>query len=560
MRHPTRRLKRLSVRTALVLMVLALMPAAAAASPVVPTRPVSAAEVTTNVVQSVPQSFLGFSMNVEEMEDFTNAPQDAAFSNIIDNVLNTNGNGPFVLRLGGTYVDSAYWNADESLVLPMYQANPAFSVYLNQAWMNSLANIVQQTGSKVILNVNGEAHSPQMATDFIQDAEQTLPAGSLSAVAIGNEPDDYNNPIIPVARNAAWARGLTPAAYASIFGNYARALHGTVGTIPLAGPETTGALSGWTSTLLQRDPGQVGLVTSHVYPLNACATPGSATYPAVSKYLQSSLVQETTSSLGYLEQLADNLHLPYRVTELGSGTCGGVNGVNNTFATSLWVINQLFSFMSAGLDGVNVHLRADTPNTAIEQNPYLTSGLQAEPLLYGLAAFADALEPNDVLTEVTGQIQPNVSVWSVYGSQGWHLVLVNTSSSSQLVDLTVPATGQMALTPLSAPAPWSSQVTFGGQTITPTGNWSGPLGVTDVQPSGGVYPVVLAPDSAAIAEVSAAPGTTVSAAIKRHTTAKRHMTAKRPTKARRRSDGIRTRRSADNRAGKTASRRARAAS
>jgi hypothetical protein len=515
------RVTRASLRLAAGLLALLLIPATAAASPVVPGRPVSAADITTDLVHAVPQSFLGFSMNVEEMEDFTNPPEDSAFTSIINNLLNTNGNGPFVLRLGGTYIDSSYWDGDEGLVLPMYQANPAFSVYLNQAWMNSLANVVQQTGSKVILNVNAEAHAPQMASDFVADAERTLPAGSLIAVAIGNEPDDYNNPIIPVARNASWARGLTPATYASIFGNYARALHGTVAGIPLAGPETTGAQSSWTATLLQRNAGQVGLVTSHVYPLNACATPGSSTYPTVFRYLQSSLVQDTTTSLGYLMQMAANLDLPYRVTELGSGTCGGVYGVNNTFATSLWLVNQLFSFMSAGVDGVNVHLRADTPNTAIEQNPNLTSGLQAQPLLYGLAAFADALEPNDVLTAITGQLQPNVSVWAVYGSEGWHLVLVNGSSSSQLVDLTVPATGQMTLTPLSAPAPWSGQVTFGGQTITPAGTWSGALETTDVQPSNGVYPVVLTPDSAVVADVSAAPGTTITAAIKRHTTAER---------------------------------------
>jgi hypothetical protein len=329
-RRPTRRLTRTSLRMAAGLVGLLLVPAVATASPVVPSRPVSAADVTTTLVQTVPQSFLGLSMNVEEMEDFTNPPEESAFTSIINNVLNTNGNGPFVLRLGGTYVDSSYWNGDESLVLPMYQANPAFSVFLNQAWMNSLASVVQQTGSKVILNVNAEAHAPQMASDFIQDAEQTLPAGSLSAVAIGNEPDDYNNPIIPVARNAAWARGLTPATFASIFGNYARALHRTVGSIPLAGPESTGGESNWTSTLLQHDSGQVGLVTSHIYPLNACATPGSSTYPAVTKYLQNSLVQDTTASLQSLLQIADNLHLPYRVTELGSGTCGGLAGVNNT--------------------------------------------------------------------------------------------------------------------------------------------------------------------------------------------------------------------------------------
>jgi len=519
-RRPMGRPARRSLCLAAGLLGLLLVPAVATASPVVPSRPVSDADITTTLVRAVPHSFLGFSMNVEEMEDFTNPPEDNAFTSIINNVLNTNGNGPFVLRLGGTYVDSSYWAGDESLVLPMYQANPAFSVFLNQAWMDSLANVVQQTGSKVILNVNAEAHSPQMASDFILDAEQTLPAGSLIAVAIGNEPDDYNNPIIPVARNAAWARGLTPSTFASIFGTYARALHKTVGDIPLAGPESTGGESNWTSTLLQHDAGQVGLVTSHVYPLNACATPGSSTYPAVVKYLQSSLVEGTTASLQSLMQLADNLHLPYRLTELGSGTCGGLSGVNNTFATSLWIVNQLFSFMSAGLDGVNVHLRADTPNTAIEQNPDLTSGLQAEPLLYGLAAFADALEPNDVLTKVTGQIQPNVSVWAVYGSEGWHLVLVNGSSSSQLVDLSVPATGTMTLKALSASSPWSSQVTFAGQTITPAGTWSGALDTTEVQPSNGVYQVVLAPASATVADVSAAPGTTITAALKRHTTAK----------------------------------------
>jgi hypothetical protein len=184
--------------------------------------------------------------------------------------------------------------------------------------------------------------------------------------------------------------------------------------------------------------------------------------------------------------------------------------------------------MSAGLDGVNIHLRGDTPNTAIEHNPNLTSGLQAEPLLYGLAAFADALEPNDVLTAVTGQIQPNVSVWAVYGSEGWHLVLVNGSSSTQLIDLTVPATGAMTLTPLSAPSPWSNQVTFGGQTITPQGTWSGALDTTEVQPSNGVYPVVLGPASATIADVSAAPGTTITAAIKRHTKVKKKSIRQKP--------------------------------
>ncbi|MGH2844128.1 MAG: hypothetical protein ACRDKL_11180 [Solirubrobacteraceae bacterium] len=516
MRHALRGLTLPILAAAAAVLVVALgAPVAAADPPVLPGEQVSSAAVSTNLVRTVPQSFLGFSMNVEEMEDYTQLP---AFTAIINNVLNTSasGNGPFVLRLGGTYVDSSYWDGEESQVLPMFQAAPAFAVQLDQNWMNSLANVVRQTGSKVILNVNAVAHDPQMATDFVRDAEQTLPAGSLMDVAIGNEPDNYNNPIIPVARNDAWSRGLTPATYASLFGSYARVLHTNFPGLGLAGPESTGSWSRWTSTLLQKQAGKVGLVTSHVYPLNACAPAGSAQYPALDTYLQSSLVTQTTQSLQYLLSLAQNLGLPYRLTELGSGTCGGVDGVNNTFVTSLWVINQLFSFVSAGLDGVNIHLRANAPNTALAQSSATASGLQPEPLLYGLAAFASALEPGDALTQVTGTLQPDVNVWALYGSEGWHLALVNTSSSPQLVDLSLPAAGQMAVTPLSAPAPSSTSVSFGGQTITPGGSWSGPLQQTDVQPSGGSYPVLLGPDSAAIADVAALPGTTITASAEEH--------------------------------------------
>ena len=542
---------------ALASVALLLTPGSASAQSVVAGRPVSTVSVTTNEVAAIPKSFLGFSMNVEEMEGFTNLP---AFDSILNNLLNTDavGNGPFVLRLGGTYVDSSYWENDESQVLPIYQANPAFTVTLNQAWMNSLASTVQQTGSKVILNVNAVAHDPNMAADEIADAEQTLPKGSLLAVAIGNEPDDYNNPIIPVARSQSWARSLTPANYASLFANYARTLRARFPGITLAGPEATGASTDWTSELLQRDAGLVGLATSHVYPLNACAVPGQEAYPTIAKYLQNWLYQSATQGLSNLLTLAQRLHISYRLTELGSGTCGGVSGVNNTFATSLWVINQLFSFVSAGLDGVNVHLRADTPNTAIMQSTSSASGLEPEPLLYGLAAFVDALEPNDVLTQASGQIQPNVSVWPVYGSDGWHVALVNYTSSPQLVELSLPATGTMTVTPLTAPTPWSTDPTFGGQTITDTGTWSGPLSATDSLPTGGVYKVVLAPTSAAIADVQAAPGTTITALKKssaKRTTKKkparkktaRKKTAKKPARAKSRKSGQRRRAAAPRR-------------
>ena len=501
--------------------------ASAEAQSVVPGRPVSTVTIGTNLVQQIPQSFLGLSINEEEMEDFTNQP---AFLNIINDILDppSSGAGPFVLRVGGTYSDSSYWQGDQSQVLPEYQDDSGLEYTLNQGWMNSLAGVMQATGGKAIINVNAVAHDPQMAADVVRAAEQTLPAGSLMAVAIGNEPNLYTLANNTVANNTAWVRAFTPDQYSSVFGSYAQTLRKDFPTLTLAGPESSGATTNWTSQLLQADAGQVGLVTSHVYPLNACDTPGNGFYPTIGHYLTNTLVSETTSSLAQLLTLAHSIGLPYRLTELGSATCNGVSGVNDTFATSLWVINQLFSFITAGLDGVNVHLRTNEPNTAIMNTG---AGLQAEPLLYGMAAFVDALQPNDVLTGTSGQLQPNVDIWPVYGSDGWHVALVNYTASSQLVELSLPATGTGTITQLTAPSPTSSAVTFGGQTITSNGTWSGPLNVVDSEPVNGTYPVVLPPASAAIFDVAAAPGTTITAQAKTKAKTTKNAKAKRPNAA-----------------------------
>ena len=240
--------------------------------------------------------------------------------------------------------------------------------------------------------------------------------------------------------------------------------------------------------------------------------------------------------------IAENADIPFRLTEFDSATCGGTLGVSNTFVTSLWMINQLFSLLQAGVSGVNLHLNPTLANAMILQTSSSTTGLEPRPSLYGMAAFNSALQPDDVMTQVTGSIQPNVSVWSLHGSEGWSLALVNSSSTSQLVDLSIPATGQMTVTPLTASAPWSTTAAFGGQTIDDDGEWSGAPNASDVQPAGGVYPIVLPPTSAAIAHVAAAPGVTITAAIKHRANKKRRAkkqrdVKKRPARARSRKSG-----------------------
>src|SRR5579875_2537426 len=126
--------------------------------------PTSQVKVTGAVLRTVPPSFLGLSMNVEEMEDFTNQPAFPQFVKLIT----PNGDGPFVLRLGGTFADSAYWNGETSQIMAPYLAPPSERVTIDEAWLQSLRDVLVATGSHAIINVNAADHDPQMALNFVE--------------------------------------------------------------------------------------------------------------------------------------------------------------------------------------------------------------------------------------------------------------------------------------------------------------------------------------------------------------------------------------------------------
>ena len=66
------------------------------------------------------------------------------------------------------------------------------------------------------------------------------------------------------------------------------------------------------------------------------------------------------------------------MTELNSVNCGGRPGVSNTFATALWAPDALFALLRAGVDGINLHVRANTINAPFA----LTSaGLSRRPIV-----------------------------------------------------------------------------------------------------------------------------------------------------------------------------------
>ncbi len=455
--------------------------------------PTSRLTVTATATHVVPDSFLGLSINVEEMEDFTNQPD---FSNFV-NLITPDGDGPFVLRIGGTYADTAYWNNELAEIMPQYVGPANDRVVLNNAWLQSLAGAAGATGSDVILNVNAAAHDPLMAYYLTNAAEQILPSGSLSAIAIGNEPNLYSAGYDGITKsNATWVKNFNAVRYDTLYSLYASVLKRHFPSLTLAGPELSAPTAPWLTSLLSHDPGQVGLATEHYYAYSACAGQSSSGYPELHRYFRITNVNQQTSLMAPAIQAAHNAGIPYRLTELGSSTCLGLPAVTDTFATSLWGLDQLFQFVAAGVDGVNFHLRSNEPNSAIHAN---VSGLSAEPLLYGIAAFASTLGPNAQLNQVSGGLPSNVKVWAVQSDDGYSLALVNDTTQRERVSVTMPMTTPMTVRALTAPNPWSGSASFGGQTISASGIWQGSAKTTTVTPVTGSYSFTIPPDSAQIA-------------------------------------------------------------
>jgi hypothetical protein len=387
--------------------------------------------------------------------------------------------------------------------MAQYLAPASDRVTLDNAWLESLAGVLKASGSDAILNVDAADHDPQMALNLVEAAERvfnenSLAPGTLSAVAIGNEPNLYPQGYDGINRsNVSWVRRFSALRYNTLYALYANLIRRHLPSLTLAGPELSTPTAPWLSSLLATDSGQVGLATEHYYAYNACVAAGSASYPELHKYFQATNIGQATAAFAPAIAAAHNAGVPYRLTELGSSTCLGLPAVTDTFATSLWGLDQLYALVAAGVDGVNFHLRSNEPNTSIQS--IAGSGLTAQPLLYGIAAFSSTLGPNAQLNQVSGVLPNNLKVWAVQSDNGYSLALINDTLQRERVQVSMPTTAPMTVSALTAPTPWSQSAAFGGQTISSSGNWQGAGHTQTVTPVSGSYWFTIPPDSAEIA-------------------------------------------------------------
>jgi hypothetical protein len=474
----------------------------------------------------VPRSYLGLST------EYWALPLWSGEMPLLERALSlvrVRGDGPLILRVGGDSADHAFWDPDAGtggIRLPPW----AFS--LAPKWLGQARALVRSLGVRLILDLNLITDTPSAAAQWARAATARLPAHSIDAFEVGNEPDIYSHAdwlAITAGRGldgraTAWPGGgegrrpqgrrfremtlpaaLTARDYVRDFRAYSGALAAVEPRAMVAGPALANPIRhpGWVTTLIDGARRDLGIVTVHRYPYTGCpGRRGTGSYATLDRVLSPAASTGLAAGMRLLVDAAHDAGLPLRLTELNSVNCGGRPGVSNAFATALWAPDALFCLLRAGVDGVNLHVRAAAINAAFGLGP---AGLQARPLLYGLILYARTLGPHAQLVTLRSHLShpANVAAWAVrVGRDTLHVLLIDKSRRSERVSLRLPAAGTARIQRLLAPSPASrSGVTLGGRWLGSDGRWWGAGANQTVVRRGGIYSLRVRSMSAALVTV-----------------------------------------------------------
>jgi hypothetical protein len=439
-----------------------------------PAVPVTVSLDTTRPALAVPRSFFGISTEYWSLPHYEDRLR--LFTRVLS-LLQVPGNGPMVLRIGGDSADRAFWGLPARELLPR-----AFAVTSRS--FAPTAKLVRRLGLRLILDLNLMAAQPSMAAAWARAAVHALPRGSVFGFEIGNEPDLYHlgdwYRLVTLERRGL-AAGVpvaryTAARYLSDFRAYAHAISRVAPGIPLIGPAVANPQVdlGWITRLTAQEHLRLSVVSGHRYPLSPCAARSSSRYPTIRRLLSERSSAALAGSVRRAVAAATQAGLPFRLTELGSVTCRGLDDVSDTFATALWAPDALFELLRAGVSGVNLHVRRGAVNAPFE---FGRSGLSARPLLYGMILFARMLGPGAQLVplSVTAAPADHIKVWGVRLSTGrLHVLVINKGARPAVASLRISGAGNAVVQRLQAPAVTEvTGVTLAGQRLDAHASWTG---------------------------------------------------------------------------------------
>ena len=457
--------------------------------------PVSVSVSSSAVGHAEPSGFLGLSMEYRGLAAYAGTSStkiDQPFAQLVSNL--APGGSP-ELRVGGDSTDWSWWP------VPGMAQPGGVRFALTPQYMAAAKALIDAVHGHYVLGINFEADSRKVAATEASAIVNRIGRSAISALELGNEPELYAS--FPWYKSASGQHvygrphSYTSQSYIGDFGNIASALPSGV---PVAGPSS--GSEQWLSSLgdFAGHESRLRMVTVHAYPLKHCVP---TEFAKASQLFDSASLQGLANMVGGWEKIAAAHHLPLRVDEMNSISCGGQRNLTPAFAPALWAVDVLPRLLATGAAGVNFHTIPNTFQSLIKATQG-GSGWQVtvQPEYYGLLMFAEAAPTGATLLRVSAPSAGGLDEWATRAPNGQvHVVLINTSASTATANVKVPSvSGSATVTRLRAPGLLAtSGVTLGGQTISPkTGALTGPSTATTVAPSSGAYPVSVPGYSAAM--------------------------------------------------------------
>jgi hypothetical protein len=276
---------------------------------------------------SVPGDFLGLSFETSVLgSDLF----DPARSNL-PALMRDLGGGR--LRFGGNSADRvAAWTPDPAAPLPPWARSR-----VDPEELARLGALAVATGWKIDLAVTLGHPDPTAAAGEVAAAEH-LVGGGFGTVQVGNEPDLLGG-VRPGYGEAGYRRDVA---------SYRASISAAAPGAALSGPGTAnpGALASYAA---DEDAG-LAFLTQHFYPLTRCG----GTKPTVGQLLSSSTLERETRLAATAVEVGRANGLAVRLDETNSASCGGQDGVSNTLASALWIVEYLVTAAQSGVSGVGI--------------------------------------------------------------------------------------------------------------------------------------------------------------------------------------------------------------
>jgi hypothetical protein len=248
--------------------------------------------------------------------------------------------GTSVLRIGGNSVDENVWT-------PNGAGQTAGQIAPSD--VAAFAAFVKATGWKCLYGINlggaaTGATTPALAAAEVAYAAQQL-GSSLLGIEIGNECDNYGY------SGSYFAGNWSLAQFETLWGQFRTAILATTPSVAFTGPASADPahITTWTIPFGETvTKSEITLLTQHYYRADGELPTSTA---------QFLITPDTTltADLPKLQTGAQTIGIPYRIAECNSYYSGGSDGVSDSYASSLWVLDFLFNCAQCSSSGVNLH-------------------------------------------------------------------------------------------------------------------------------------------------------------------------------------------------------------